>query len=94
VNPFEASQPVSEDDAILSLNCGGGGVGDPLDREPARVVADLEMNIFSMEMAREIFGVIVDPVTGAVDEKATAIRREEIRARRRERGKVWEGSER
>jgi N-methylhydantoinase B len=91
VNPFEPSQPITQDDVILSLNCGGGGVGDPLDREPSRVVADLGMNIFSMEMAREIFGVVVDQARGEVDEEATRIKREEIRARRRERGKVWEG---
>jgi len=91
VNPFEASQRVTENDVILSLNAGGGGVGDPIDREPERVLADVQRNIFSLEMAREVFGVIINPEAQIVDEKATKVQREKIRVRRRERGKVWDG---
>lgn len=89
IEPFEASQPVTENDVILSINAGGGGLGDPLDREPEKVQEDVQRGIFSLEMARKIFGVIIAPETEAPDEKATKVRREKIRAGRRERGKVW-----
>jgi N-methylhydantoinase B len=90
VNPFHASQPVTEDDVVLCLNAGGGGIGDPLDREPERVLNDVQRRIFTLEMAREVFGVVIDPEGRAVDDKATKVARERIRARRKERGKVWE----
>ena len=93
VNPFEASQRVTQNDVILSLNAGGGGVGDPLDREPEKVLADVQRRIFSLEMVREVFGVVIKPESQEVDEKGTKLQRETIKARRRERGKVWDGEE-
>jgi hypothetical protein len=55
------------------------------------VLADVQRNIFSLEMAREVFGVIINPEAQIVDEKSTKVQREKIRAKRRERGKVWDG---
>ncbi len=89
VNPYQASLPVTENDVILSINAGGGGTGDPLDREPERVLADIDRHIFSLEMAKEVFGVVINPEARTVDNEATEIQREGIRARRRERGKIW-----
>jgi hypothetical protein len=37
-----------------------------------------------MEMARDIFGVIIDPATGVVDEKATATREKNTNPKERE----------
>ena len=37
----------------------GGGYGDPLDREPERVVTDVENGLVSRQEAREIYGVVV-----------------------------------
>jgi N-methylhydantoinase B len=91
VNPFEPSRRVTENDVILSLNAGGGGVGDPLDREPERVLADVQRRIFSFEMAKEVFGVIIDPEKEIINEEETKAQRERIRAKRRERGKIWSG---
>ena len=78
--------------ADVSVNNFGGakGVGDPLDREPERIVADVENRIFSLEMARRTFGVVIDAESMAVDVKATEAAREEIRANRKKRGRVWE----
>ena len=36
----------------------GGGYGDPLDREPERVVNDVEDGFVSRDEAREIYGVV------------------------------------
>ena len=91
VNPCHPPQEVTDDDIILALNAGGGGVGDPLDREPERVLDDVKRRIFSLEMARNVFGVILDPDTQTVDKKATEVEREKIREKRKAKGKVWEG---
>ena len=54
---------------------GGGGYGLPWEREVARVVADVEAGLVSLDQAREAYGVVFERATGAVDEAATADRR-------------------
>ena len=61
---------------------GGGGYGDPLDREPERVRSDVVGQTVSLDAARDIYGVDFDEV-GAVDVAATERRRDAMRARRR-----------
>jgi N-methylhydantoinase B len=90
VDLFQASQPITENDVILNLCGGGAGVGDPLDREPERVLVDVRNHIFSLKMARDVFGLIIDSERLTLDEKATEAERGRIRARRRERGKPWD----
>jgi len=58
---------------------GGGGYGDPLERPPEQVLADVRDGKVSVEAAREDYGVVVDPETGEVDEEATRKRRAESR---------------
>ena len=50
---------------------GGGGVGDPFDREPAKVLRDVVHEVVSIEAARELYGVVIDQATLTVDEQAT-----------------------
>lgn len=56
---------------------GGGGWGDPMTREPARVLADVRNGYVSIEGARSAYGVVIhgdparDPEGLAVDEAAT-----------------------
>ena len=54
---------------------GGGGFGDPLARDPARVAADVYSGLVTVGEAAHAYGVVIDPATGAVDETATAARR-------------------
>ena len=61
---------------------GGGGYGDPLDRDPERVLRDVIAGV-SVEHARERYGVLPDGAGAAVDLEGTARAREAIRARRR-----------
>jgi N-methylhydantoinase B len=89
VDLFQPSQPVTEDDVILNICGGGAGVGDPLDREPERVLADVRNRIFSLKMAKDVFGVIIDSETLTLDKKGTETERGKIKARRKERGKPW-----
>lgn len=59
---------------------GGGGWGDPLDADPARVLADVVDNRVSAGAAERLYGVVVTGDT--VDEDATSRRRDELRAQR------------
>ena len=59
---------------------GGGGYGDPLDRDAALVEDDVARGLVSEGPAREIYGVVL--AAGRVDEEATRARRQEIRAER------------
>ena len=61
---------------------GGGGWGDPLERELAAVLSDVRNGYVSQENAAMDYGVIVDTATWTVDEAETERRRAEIRAHR------------
>jgi len=50
---------------------GGGGYGDPMLRPAEKVLKDVKNEVVSLEKAREDYGVVIDPVSLAVDEKAT-----------------------
>jgi N-methylhydantoinase B len=50
---------------------GGGGFGNPFERDPARVVSDVVNQLISRESARRDYGVVVT-ASGKLDEKATA----------------------
>ncbi len=59
----------------------GGGWGDPLEREPARVADDVKLAACGDDTARRIYGVALD-ASGVVDMAATEALRKQIRARR------------
>jgi N-methylhydantoinase B len=62
---------------------GGGGYGDPLDRDPERVRRDVIAGVVTVEHAALRYGVVVQPGGASLDEEATTRRREEIREQRR-----------
>lgn len=63
-------------DRVLGLDQGGGGFGDPKERDPMRVLRDVEDGFVSLHEARDTYGVAftggVDDDTLAVDEAGTA----------------------
>ncbi|HYB42263.1 MAG TPA: hydantoinase B/oxoprolinase family protein, partial [Candidatus Methylomirabilis sp.] len=61
---------------------GGAGYGDPLERDPERVLADVLDGKISRESAAESYGVVLTPAGDAVDEVATKECREAWRGRR------------
>ena len=71
-------------EVIRIRTTGGGGWGDPLDREPAAVVRDVQWGKVSVSAAREDYGVVVSGAgeQAMVDESATASLRTELRAGR------------
>lgn len=58
--------------AITNLTGGGGGWGNPFERDVDRVVQDVREGFVSVEGAKRDYGVVIDPDTLEVDEKATA----------------------
>ena len=58
-------------DILAKISGGGGGVGHPFERPPELVALDVKNEMISVEAARKIYGVAVDPVTFAIDEQKT-----------------------
>ena len=58
--------PMKKGDIVRMVTGTGGGYGDPLEREEARVAMDVKNEYITADDAREIYGVEVDPVTFAV----------------------------
>ena len=73
---------IAADDVVVLESAGGGGFGDPLVRDPARVRDDVAAGLVSPERAREGYGVVLMP-TGEVDAAATATQRAAVAAARR-----------
>ena len=69
-------------DVIRHEWAGGGGWGDPLDRDPARVLRDVRNEYVSEESARDDYGVVIDTATWTVDEAATEARRDALESGR------------
>ncbi len=61
---------------------GGGGWGDPLERDVVRVLDDVRNGYVSVEGASRDYGVVVDPARRTVDEAATESLRARLRAER------------
>ncbi|HEX3176716.1 MAG TPA: hydantoinase B/oxoprolinase family protein [Methylomirabilota bacterium] len=72
--------PLESGDIVVMETSGGGGFGDPLQREPARVVADLEEGYVTPEAAARVYGLIER--ARAVNEEATREQRARLAAQR------------
>ncbi|MGN6768748.1 MAG: hydantoinase B/oxoprolinase family protein [Rhizobiaceae bacterium] len=62
--------PVNKGDVVTFLSPGGGGYGDPFERDPAAVTRDVQLGFVSSEGARDDYGVAI-MADGSVDEAAT-----------------------
>ena len=51
---------IGKNDVLYMRMSSGGGYGDPLEREPQRVLRDVEDSIVSRQEARDIYGVAID----------------------------------
>ena len=74
--------PIMEGDLLRVMTPGGGGWGDPLDREPEKVVRDVALGQVSMDSAKQDYGVVMDPHRLEVLEKETTEQRERLRRSR------------
>jgi len=72
--------PVEAGDKLVFSTAGGGGLGDPLERDPEQVATEVRRGLVSEAAAADEYGVIIDD--DAVDEAATEQRRADIRENR------------
>jgi N-methylhydantoinase B len=88
------TRPIKEGDILAFDGAqGAGGMGDPLDREPERVLQDVKGHYHSLEMAYKVYGVVIDVDTMKVDEKKTASRRKRILNERKRRAVMRRGGD-
>ena len=78
---------ISEGDAFVRPSSGGGGFGDPTERDPEEVIEDVKDDYVSVERAERDYGVVIeviDPELCAykIDHEATEEKREYIRENR------------
>jgi N-methylhydantoinase B len=69
----EQDIPLGPGDRVRVKTPGGGGYGDPMQRDPRLVAEDVRLGRYSVEEAERLFGVVMED--GAVDKVATTQRR-------------------
>ncbi len=79
--PAYATVTVEEGDVFFLRNGGGGGLGDPLLREPVSVARDVADGYVLEHVARSVYGVVLG-ADGSADESATEAARVQIRRER------------
>ena len=77
--PSKFNRTIHRGDVFRHFSPGGGGFGDPLDREPALVARDIRNRLVSAGRARGDYGVVLSPA-GDVDLTATESLRKRLRA--------------
>lgn len=71
--------PMSAGDTFYYELGGGGGWGDPLERDPLAVLEDVIDEYVSIEAAGKYYGVVIDEKSMSVDQKGTETLRVRIR---------------
>ena len=66
-------------ESFRAVLAGGGGWGDPMERDPAMVLDDVRNEKVSVSGAREQYGVLIDAEAMAVDEEGTRELRAQLR---------------
>ena len=85
-----SDEPIGAGDTFGRATAGGGGMGDPLEREPEAVMRDVEDDYVTLERAKKDYGVVLDVVDldlakYEVNVEATEAARADIAASR----KAW-----
>ena len=92
--PSKVTMTFRRDDVFRHELAGAGGWGDPLERDPAAVLADVRNEVVTRGRAFDDYGVVIDTDTWTVDRPATRARRARLRTARgwREIPKVSRGT--
>jgi N-methylhydantoinase B len=80
--PGVAVLTLTPDDVLTVSASGGGGWGDPIERDPADVATDVRSQLVSRRWAGRVYGVALR-ADGEPDSRRTAMRRDGIRETRR-----------
>ena len=75
---------VEPGDQLIFQTAGGGGWGDPLERDVEKVRVDVVRELVSARKAASDYGVVCDPETSEVDEDATRALRQRMKESRGE----------
>ena len=91
--PHGPQQQLKEGDRLRMALPGGGGYGDPYERNPAQVVEDVRLGYVTVEAAKEEYGVVID-AAGQYDEGASQAFRNSVFKEREhdEKYAEWEAS--
>ncbi len=73
--------PIFPGEKCASRAAGGGGWGNPLNRDPQRVQNDVIEGLVSLQRARDVYGVVFYPETFEVDAAATDALRKAMKAK-------------
>jgi N-methylhydantoinase B len=76
-----AGHPLERGNIVMIRSAGGGGYGDPLERDADRVAEDVREGYVSATAARELYGLVLNNA-GLVDTAATADLRKRLRTAR------------
>ena len=71
------SFPLKHDDLVIMRATSGGGVGDPLDRDPELVLNDVLLEYVSAQRAHGVYGIVIDD--GDINTEATTALRSKLR---------------
>jgi N-methylhydantoinase B len=86
-----AGHPLEQGSIVMVRSAGGGGYGDPLERDAERVALDAREGYVSPSAARELYGLVLDEA-GCVDTAATAALRKRLRRARVALATVLDGN--
>jgi N-methylhydantoinase B len=70
------STVLNKGDVFLHVQPGGGGYGNPLERDPEKVLDEVLNEFITLEYAFDVYGVVIND--GVVDNEATVRRRVEL----------------
>ena len=84
--PTMSMAPMYAGDILYTECMGAGGWGNPLDRDPEKIRLDVRDELITIERARNVYGVVIDPKSPTpnpedvpVDYKATKELREKLK---------------
>ncbi len=75
VPPFGDNVELQAGDVLRVMTSGGGGWGNPAERDPLQILQDVKDGLVSVHRAREDYGVVIEPETWKIDWLQTQERR-------------------
>ena len=89
IRPFSDDNPWQAGDLVRIYTAGGGGWGDPLEREIPLVEKDVHGGFVSLDSARSEYGVVIEPETLKADSPRHTGLSRKTSAGRREQPKLF-----
>lgn len=88
-SPARPAEPIGEGEIWIQRMGGGGGYGDPLERDPEAVISDLRQGLITADVAERVYHVVYHPETLRVDVECTERARDDERRARIARGRPY-----